>query len=571
MHLPLRRRMAIRARPGAAIRRGARSSIWISISADRGNSAVSFCIGGPERAATNYDVEFSDDAKSWRTLRHVEDGNGGDDALLLTESETRYVRLALHAGQASTYALDEIEVKSLGWGASPNAFFSELAKGAPRGSYPRGFVEQPYWTIVGIDGGAAPALLSEDGALEPVQGGFSMEPFLIVDGQLLTWADVATTQSLLDGYLPIPRVEWKSKNVELDIEAFGDGTRDASQVIARYRISNPADVPLTATLVLAIRPFQVNPPAQFLNSTGGVSPIHDLGWDGKSVSVNGVPAVLPLNKADGLIASRFDAGSVVEYLRAAGASDRFALAPANTNVHDDFGYASGALTYKLTLPAHEAREIAVVAAMTGSSLPNLDHVDISSWPQRRRDAVASAWREKLNHVMVKLPPHGQRIANAVRTAHAHILITRDGAALRPGTRSYARSWIRDGAMMNDSLLRLGDLVTAADYVGWYAPYQFANGKVPCCVDRRGADPVAENDSQGELIHAIGQLYRYGGDQALLQSQWPHVAAAIGYMDSLRASEKGEVNSAFSGLMPASISHEGYSAKRCIRTGTISGR
>ena len=36
-----------------------------------------------------------------------------------------------------------------------------------------------------------------------------------------------------------------------------------------------------------------------------------------------------------------------------------------------------------------------------------------------------------------------------------MLITRDGPVLRPGTRSYARSWIRDGAMMSESLLRIG--------------------------------------------------------------------------------------------------------------------
>ena len=40
---------------------------------------------------------------------------------------------------------------------------------------------------------------------------------------------------------------------------------------------------------------------------------------------------------------------------------------------------------------------------------------------------------------------------------------------------------------------------------WYAPYQFASGKVPCCVDARGADPVPENDSQGEFIYAVAEL------------------------------------------------------------------
>jgi len=56
------------------------------------------------------------------------------------------------------------------------------------------------------------------------------------------------------------------------------------------------------------------------------------------------------------------------------------------------------------------------------------------------------------------------------------------------------------------------------------------------------------------------LYRYGGDSAQLARNWPHVAAAIAYMDRQRAAETAADNAAFKGLLPASISHEGYSAK-----------
>jgi hypothetical protein len=80
--------------------------------------------------------------------------------------------------------------------------------------------------------------------------------------------------------------------------------------------------------------------------------------------------------------------------------------------------------------------------------------------------------------------------------------------LRPGTRAYARSWIRDGTMIGEALLRLGHPAAAADYLRWYAPHQFANGKVPCCIDARGADPVPENDSPGEFIFLVGEVYRY---------------------------------------------------------------
>ena len=36
-----------------------------------------------------------------------------------------------------------------------------------------------------------------------------------------------------------------------------------------------------------------------------------------------------------------------------------------------------------------------------------------------------------------------------------MLMSRDGPALAPGTRSYSRSWIRDGAMISEGLLRMG--------------------------------------------------------------------------------------------------------------------
>ena len=45
-------------------------------------------------------------------------------------------------------------------------------------------------------------------------------------------------------------------------------------------VLNSTDRPLTLTLVLAVRPFQVNPPTQFLNAPGGVSTIETIAWDG---------------------------------------------------------------------------------------------------------------------------------------------------------------------------------------------------------------------------------------------------------------------------------------------------
>ena len=154
----------------------------------------------------------------------------------------------------------------------------------------------------------------------------------------------------------------------------------------------------------------------------------------------------------------------------------------------------------------------------------------------------------------------------MRTSLAHVLINRDEAGIQPGSRSYERSWIRDGAMTSQMLLRLGHEAEVREFLLWYADYQFSNGKIPCCVDLRGADPVPENDSPGEFLFLIEELYRYNNDLELLQTAVAACAEGrrVHGEDAPVGTHAGEhaarATRLFYGLMPASISHEGYSAK-----------
>ena len=510
--------------------------------------------------ASRYDVQFSEDGVRWRTVRRVVDGRGGPDTLLLPEAETRFLRLALHDGPARAYGLAELEIKDLAFGASPNAFFQAVARESPRGTYPRGVSgEQTAWTLVGIDGGDESGLLSEDGALEVSKGGFSIEPFVVADSRVVSWADVKVGQFLVDRYLPIPGVTWRQARWELRVSAFASGSRGDSRLVARYEVRNLTGQPLPVHLVLAMRPFQVNPPAQFLNMVGGASAIRHIEWDGTTLSVNADRKVFPLRVPDRVGVFPFDAGPIPRLLSApdwAGPAE----------VHDEVGYASAALGYHLTLAPHASTTVGVVVTLSGPRVrPDLKGEAPTTWMNREQAAVAAAWRERLHRVSIDVPAPGRPLIAALRTSLAHVLITRDGSVLRPGTRSYARSWIRDGAMIAESLLRVGHAGVAADYLRWYARYQFANGKVPCCVDERGADPVPEHDSAGELIFLAAEVYRYTNDHRLLEEMWPHVEAAARYLESLRQSERTDANltpatRAFYGLLPASISHEGYSAK-----------
>jgi hypothetical protein len=175
------------------------------------------------------------------------------------------------------------------------------------------------------------------------------------------------------------------------------------------------------------------------------------------------------------------------------------------------------------------------------------------------------WREKLGRVTLDLPPEAAPLAQILRSSLAYILIHRDGPAIQPGSRAYARSWIRDGALTGTALLRLGRPGPAREFAEWFAGFQYPDGKVPCCVDRRGADPVPEHDSHGELIHLIAEVFRYTGDRAFAGRLFRHVERAVDHIEALRQSRRtaayreGEKR-AFFGLLPESISHEGYSAK-----------
>lgn len=491
--------------------------------------------------ASRYEVQISDDGADWKPVHTVEGGNGGRDSVYLPETESRHLRLRFPEGSGNP----RIDVKPLEFSASPNAFFAEIAGNAPRGLYPRATSgEMVYWTIVGVSGDKEEGLFDEDGRLETGKGGFSVEPFLWMDDRLITWNDVKATQSLRDGYLPIPTVTWEAQNISLWITAFASGEPGASTLHTQYQIENRSKAEIRPRLFLAIRPFQVNPPSQFLNTQGGVAKIQEITWDGRAVTVDG-KQVIPSIPPSGFGAATFDQGEIGEHL----ARGRL---PEGTRVADPQGWASGALAWDLRLGPGGSAEISVAIPLSGSQ-------------KEEQETVPEAWKEELNRTEIRLPTAALALAQTLKTTLAYILINRDGPAIQPGSRSYERSWIRDGALTSTALLRLGHEKEVREFIEWFAPYQFANGKVPCCVDSRGADPVPENDSHGELIHLITEYFRFTGDRDLALRMWPHVEKAVAYMDSLRqtrrtAEYKTPEKLPYFGLLPESISHEGYSDK-----------
>ncbi|MEO5808686.1 MAG: hypothetical protein ABIR51_01170, partial [Sphingomicrobium sp.] len=469
-----------------------------------------------------------------------------DDKTLRHADGIEFVVARNRDGGAGRIAIDELRIVPLpgapsaapAAGNSANVALSVLAKSSPRGAFPRAFIgEQPYWTLAGSDGGKIAALISEDASIEPAKGSYSIEPMVVDGGRRFNWANVEARQSLEDGRLPIPSVHWTAPGFTLDTTLLADSAGRAAY--AAYRLINRGQARRSLELRLGIRPWQVNPPTQFLAQQGGVSPIAMIGQHGNQLLI-----VQPQSDGDPPITRR---------LRYApdGQIDRQTpgAAPSKDMLSAD-------LVYRLMLNPGEARRIVLQFPQGATLSPGFE--------RSRADTIAH-WRAVLGRVAITVPPSKQAFADTVASAFSQILTSRDGPMLKPGTRSYDRAWIRDGAMMSEALLRMGRADVARAFADWYRPNLFDSGKVPCCVDFRGADPVPENDSQGEYIFLASELYRFTGDRAALERDWPAVLAATRYMDRLRLTERTAENlrpgkRMLHGLMPPSISHEGYSAK-----------
>jgi hypothetical protein len=503
-------------------------------------------------------VETSDSGTAWTRRFSATACGGARTYVQLPATRTRHLRLDLGAAPgAAGIGIARLEVKPLAVSRSLHVFFQDIAAAARRGDYPRYLAnEQTYWTLVGRGDGSGCALLNEEGMLEIGPGAASIEPFLYADGRLLTWADAALSQELADGDLPIPTAVWHIDDLLLRTTAFAPpGDAEEGLLVVRYRIENTAAHPRSLRLFAAVRPFQVTPPWQSVGEYGGVRRIEELHYADGAVWIDGDDALVPLQAPAGFGALAFAQGSLVDFLREG------RLPPA-TAIRDEHGHASGALAFAVSLPPRGSREIHLAIAANAATPAGAARI-AGTDPGAALAQSRAAWRDALGAVRMRIDAAPGAV-DTMRSAAAHILLCRDGAALQPGPRRYARSWIRDGAVMAAALLRVGRADEAVAFVRWYAQFQNPDGSVPCCVDRNGADRLVEHDSHGQLVFTVMECFRFTGDRELLRDLWPNVRRAVDHIESLRDTRTGAAwitgeNRACHGLLPESASHEGYLA------------
>lgn len=514
--------------------------------------------------ATKYEILTSDDKKDWTKIYEVKKGGGGKRFLNLNGNEASFIKLAFKKSiNGNGYGINEIELKNYKFSESQNSFMLNIAENYSRGYFPKYFnKEMSYWTVNGANSDTKEALINEEGMVEVDKGRFSIEPFLMIDKHFYTWNDFKVTQILENDYLPIPSVIWDKDIAKLTTTIFTDGVADSSFAILKYTIENKSNKSYSGKLFLTVRPYQVNPPSQNLNLTGGVSKIKNIEMNDYITKIDD-KKIFSLSKPENFGCTAFDQGEIIDFI----SKDKI---PNNIKIIDKNKLGSSVYSYNFSLTPNSDTTL-YLGFPFHSYFPDFRNMEgdkkLSNRINEIYENVKSYWVNKLNNVEFHLPPSANKIINTLKSNLAYILINRDKNGIQPGSRSYERSWIRDGSMTSSALLKMGIKPEVKDYIDWYAEFQFENGKVPCVVDNRGPDPVPEYDSQGELIYAILQYFNFTKDTIFLKEKFPNVIKSVEYIDfltSLRKTDKYKFGNdslkAFYGLVPESISHEGYSAK-----------
>ena len=106
---------------------------------------------------------------------------------------------------------------------------------------------------------------------------------MVDGGKRFDWANVTQRVSLAERKLPIPTVTLDGARIRLDTTLLADGAGRAA--LAGYVLTNSGAARRTIELRLGVRPWQVNPPAQFLAQQGGHSPISRIVRDGRRLLI----------------------------------------------------------------------------------------------------------------------------------------------------------------------------------------------------------------------------------------------------------------------------------------------
>src|SRR5271156_5654525 len=517
-----------------------------SITVDLGHvrSPLGALIEWGETYGTVFSTHLSDDGDSFREMGRINTGNGGGDGFGCRPPPSRYLRLTAHEANSPAGAVvNELKLRILNKDRMPIGQLERAALAGRGDLYPQSLLgRQIYWTALGEYDRAEEALFDEYGNLEPRRGSAQITPLLRLDGVLHgPPRSLSVSQSLVDGSLPIPTVEWSTQDIELRVTALAH----AGEALAEYRITNRSATKQEGALVLAVRQVQINPYWQH----GGHALVNAIAVDGRQVSINDRPYAAFSVDPDAVAVADFDDGDVIKLIE---------KGPRQTarSLRSESALLSGACEFSFSLAPGGAASVVVSMPMRDDVTP---HAETPF--DALRETVAQDWRNRIGPR--KITVGDKEVSDTIEAQTALILVNSTLLAFKPGPRNYDRTWIRDGSAQALALLWAGLIDEAKNYVVWYSKRIYENGLVPPILNvdgtvNRGYGSDIEFDAQGEFVGIAADVYRVSRDRAFLGAIFEPVVRATKFIEELCARTDASRGPAMHGLLAPSISHEGYS-------------
>ena len=395
------------------------------------------------------------------------------------------------------------------------------------------------WTMIGNARREREAIVDPRGLVTPWFDGWSLDVWLETNGKLFAPSRLAAVEQSLHENLPMVVTAFQANDVRVQIQVFATEEDDSSEwVIEQISAQNTSSAPRTATLYVAVRPF--NPE--------GVSLIKKLemreieGSKGVWLVNHAVGVVMP--KPDAVAVSNFENGDVALALPALNGK---------TCVESKAGLATGVASYRFELGPGETKTWAVLMPMIKEERDDDDPIPLP-YPHTPildlRTNTISRWREKLAQGMrVRLPD--ERLQNAFEANKAFLLLFHDGNSITPGPWTYHQFWFRDAAY----------LLNALDKLGYHDEARQVIEEFPRRLEKDGYLRATEGewDSNGAAIWAMVENARLTGDKELVARHYWSLLKMASWINSKR--QKTKVKSqkkefvAHQGLLPPGPSAE----------------
>ncbi len=541
--------------------------------------------GTPSDYATAYRVEVSDDGEQLDArLRRRAAGNGGRDYVYLPDGESRYVRLGARsrAAAARATASARSSVKPLEFSARRTSSSRRSPRSRRRGTYPEVLLRQADV----LDGRrrrrrrARKRCSTRRACSRSSKGGFSIEPFLYVDGKLVTWSDVAadagarataTCRSRRSRWqrrrrraARRPRSPPASRARRRSTRATGVENRRDRAARRRPLPRDPA-VPGRAAVAVAQHGRRRDADPRRSASTAGAV------WVNGDKPVDLADAARSLRRRD-----LRGTGSLTDFLKDG-------EVPPQTAVADRFGFASGALALR-----PDARRRRAGGGRRRGAVPRPATTFVAAGAATPCPRCATERAERAPRLgasgsgasSFELPPdaraHRRARSRARSPTSSSIATGRRSSPARAPTRARgsatARSPRRRCSQMGFTeevreLPRAGTRRTSC-----------RTARIPCCVDRRGADPVPEHDSNGEFIYAVAEYYRFTRDVGFVARDVAAASCARSTTSTACARQRttdavpgARTRSRSTACCPSRSATRATRRTRCTRTGTTSSR